>query len=392
MDTNISIMKPKLKSAAFILLATVIFFVACTKENSVSSVVTSPSTPPPPLPDPPAITNLQLLQFGNLSQARYHLLAATAGNKMIFAGGRYFVPNVYYDSTDNTWINVEYQSTRVDIYDTSTHTWSIAELDGSSYSSWSGVATVGNKIFFTGGYDYNSSDSARVDIYDAALNSWSFINLPSVRRDIAVAALGTKVFFAGGGGPDFLGPTNIVDIYDVSNNTWSTATLSQPRVFISGVSFANKIFFAGGYPLTSRVDIYNGATQSWSNAELSTPKYLIKTATAGNKLLFDVGDGNSDNNIDIYDDSTQSWSSVNVNFPGPPHFRTTASLGNNAFCFMYNSQANIYNSVSNLWSIVTLNQTTEYGHKAAIAVGNQIYLAGGFDGNSNSDKVWRVQF
>src|SRR5258707_8284704 len=102
--------------------------------------------------------------------------------------------------------------------------------------------------------------------------------MPSFRRNVAVACLGNKIFFAGGSGATF-DDSGKVDIYDVSNNTWSIATLSQPRTFISGVSFANKIFFAGGYPLTTRVDIYNGATQIWSTAELSTAKYLIKTAT-----------------------------------------------------------------------------------------------------------------
>ena len=36
--------------------------------------------------------------------------------------------NCYYDSADNGWTNCEYSSTRVDIYDTSTHIWSTAEL------------------------------------------------------------------------------------------------------------------------------------------------------------------------------------------------------------------------------------------------------------------------
>ncbi|MES1223262.1 MAG: hypothetical protein ABUT20_47650 [Bacteroidota bacterium] len=390
-------MKRMPKFTFFVLLIGVLIHFSCKKEFPATPVFTLPPSPPSPAPPPvlpltpPLITNLKLTQFGTLSEPRYHILAATAGYKMLFVGGRYFIPNAWYDPIDATWWNAEISSTRVDIYDTITHIWSTYDLKGSNYDAWSGTAVVGNKIFFAGGYGYNSLDSARIDIYDATSDSWSFINLPIVRRDIAVASLGNKVFFAGGNNGTDFGAGGRVDIYDVSNNSWSAATLSQPRSIISGISFGNKIFFAGGSPSTTRVDIYDGTTQTWSTAELSVARCAIQTAIAGDKLLFDRGDGNS-NIVDIYNKSTQTWSSVNANISVPPHFRPTASLENNAFFFVYDQQVNIYNGSTNNWYTAALNPTTSYGHKAAITVGNQIYLGGGFNGNSNSDKVWKVQF
>ena len=59
---------------------------------------------------------------------------------------------------------------------------------------------------------------------------------------------------------------------------------------------------------------------------------------------------------------------------------------------MYSSQVNIYNSVSNVWSIASITPTNTSGHKAAITVGNQIYLAGGFNGENNTNRIWKVQF
>ncbi len=218
------------------------------------------------------------------------------------------------------------------------------------------------------------------------------MRIPKGTHDMGVASLGNKVFFAGLHGNNF-GTYDRVEIYDASNNTWSIANLSLPRTMISAASIGNKIFFAGGLSSapTTRIDIFDESTQTWSTSELSTPKYEIITATAGSKLLFDCGDGNPNRAVDIYDNATQSWSATNVNFPGPPRFQPTATLGNIAFFFVYTHQVNIYNGATKLWSTAQLIPAIPYGHKAAIAIGNEIYLAGGLD-NVATDQVWRVQF
>jgi hypothetical protein len=58
------------------------------------------------------IINAQLVPIGTLSQGRHNLVTATAGSKILFAGG--FIPLAY--------------STRIDIYDFVTNTWATAEL------------------------------------------------------------------------------------------------------------------------------------------------------------------------------------------------------------------------------------------------------------------------
>jgi hypothetical protein len=61
------------------------------------------------------LINTQLISFGTLSVSRTSMTIATAGSKILFAGG---------DDMSNGGEGL----TRVDIYDTVTHTWSIAEL------------------------------------------------------------------------------------------------------------------------------------------------------------------------------------------------------------------------------------------------------------------------
>jgi len=97
-------------------------------------------------------------------------IAATAGSKILFAGGG---------------------KSAVDIYDASTNSWSTARL--SQPRDVSSTATLGNKVLFFTGYD----DGRRMDIYDASTNAWSAAELNKPLYSIAIAA-GNQVFIGGG--------------------------------------------------------------------------------------------------------------------------------------------------------------------------------------------------
>ena len=63
---------------------------------------------------------------------------------------------------------------------------------------------------------------------------------------MAVATVGDKVLFAGGSNYDWVDVTSRVDIYNATTNTWSTAELSVARHDLAAVTLGNKVFFAGG--------------------------------------------------------------------------------------------------------------------------------------------------
>jgi len=220
-------MKPILKIVIYLFLLNTFIYISC-KKDQVSAVVLS-STPPPPPPPPPqsSTINLNPVPFGNLSKARYHIVAGAAGSKILFVGGLYIVPRCQYDSSDGSWWDCRNESTRVDIYDTITHSWSTHELARYYYGPMP-VVTVGNKIFFSGGTDTAGHTwSKKVDIYDASTNSWSTSELSEARTNLAVATVGNKIFFAGGVkslGVQHVVVSDKVDIYDGSTVTWSLAT------------------------------------------------------------------------------------------------------------------------------------------------------------------------
>jgi len=396
-------MKRLMQSLALITLMGYVSFTGCKKEKPISSVVYPPPPPsPPPLPSLPSIINLHLTLFDTLSKARYNIVTGAAGNKILFAGGRYgencVVPGGDYgDSIASVCLS---ESSRVDIYDTSTHSWSTHEL-GRYYVGTSTI-TVRNKVFFAGGI--NASDrtwSDKVDVYDAATNSWSIIQLSEARAGLAVASHGNKVFFAGG--IKSLGFQNVVvsnrvDIYDISSNSWSTATLSEARTGIAATTAGDKVIFAGGdyfgwWPVSNRIDIYNATTNTWSTASLSEARSSLAAATIDSRGFFAGGitgfNTSPSHNVDIYNDSTGTWSVEQVNIWGL--YLNAVSL-NNKLLILYGKYGNMYNALTNSWPDVTLDQ--ELGWPGIIAVGDYVYFAGGqvsYAQGYQTNTVWRVK-
>lgn len=392
-------MKKMLQYSLLMILAGGTSFISCKKVNPVTSFVNPPPPPPPP---PHAITNLHPSFFDTLSKARYNIVAGAAGKKIVFAGGFFDVPRCWYDSSPDMpgWYDCRNESNRVDIYDTSTHSWSTHDLARNYYSHnriQEPAVSVGNKIFFSGGIDtINRSWSHKVDVYDASANGWSVIQLSEPRINFSVGALGNKVFFAGG---SIQGPNNIlsnkVDIYDVSTNSWSLAALSEARSGATVASAGNKIIFAGGWKAngpSAVIDIYDASSNTWSVATLSEATGFITAFTINSEAFFIVGaPGNSippPRKIDVYNSNTNNWSVKEINFfaEGYP----SVMLNNKALVF-FGRTVHMYNASNSSWSDGILD--LDIGYPAIIAVGNSIYFGGGsVSGGGQTNKVWKLVF
>src|SRR5262245_44943048 len=130
-----------------IFLAFVIFlFESCSKKDITNT--TPPSPPSPPVLPPPTqcenkpVINVTLMPVGNLSVGRINMLTAYAVNKILFIGG-------YPENGIHA-----YDPIPVDIYDLVTNTWSTVSINGNeSFRDGAAVASVGNKILFAGGGD-----------------------------------------------------------------------------------------------------------------------------------------------------------------------------------------------------------------------------------------------
>lgn len=348
------------------------------------------------------IINAQLIPFGALSQARQDIAVASAGNKILFAGGRISFYNAGGDATS-----------RVDIYDVVSQSWSTAELSVPRF--FIAAIAAGNKIFFAGGDNvfsiYSGKHYPTVDIYDAVSNTWSVASL-SDSGCTAIATVGNKVLFTGEFGSNNSLSAK-VDIYDLSTNIWSTISLSEARYNMSAVTINNKVYFAGGVNKTSdttnddyssTIDIYDNATGSWSTSSLSVPKCGMGSIAVGNKIYWAGGFGYGDDiykSVEIKDVNTQNTlfdclSKPKAVFDAVEKDDKIVFFTNHIFWGAgQNNWFDLYDITSNTWSIGMMNQ--ELFRASIISVNNKIYVAGATYPSISgpyqySNQVWKLEF
>jgi hypothetical protein len=367
------IMHPKY---LFTLIAFAVLF-SCRKEKKASVPLPIPTTPP----SSRMIINAQLLTLGNLSQVRGDIAVASAGNKIVFAGGL-VSPNFY--------------SSRVDIFDITTNRWETVEL--SQARSAIATATLGKKIFFAGGLTKGRL-SSRVDIYDTETNEWTTSELPSGNQHLAGAASGNKVVFAGGAEANIL---------DITTNTWSTASLSEKagegnccQNEVDGISasvIGSTIYFAGGlgWDVHNTIDIYNSGNNTWSTSLLADYKGYAASVAVGNTnywaggYTFSGTYGLTDV-VEIRDNNGRS--SFGTLFQKNGRFSAVQKNDSIIFFTGLGAEKNkfdVYDISNKKWLIGKLSQLIEGA--AIISVDNKVYIAGGKVNGSSTDEVWTLNF
>jgi len=278
---------------------------------------------PGPSQPQPGSTIIKFKAYAQLSLDRKYVVAVAAGNKILFAGGM----------IDTGWGIVGFvPQSRVDIFDVVTLTRTTAEL---SQPRWNvGAAAVGNKIYFAGGYTAYEMGSNRVDIYDVSANTWSTATLSQARADVAVSGAKNKVIFAGGKGetvPEYL--SSVIDILNLSNNSWTTGSFASNRGPVA--ASAGNIIAIAGYNSSgnSNARIHDISSNVWSSEPLyfnSNPSKIIAAGAAG-KIIFGATGGPSTSPplIRILNTSNSQWSQQQLT--GIRKFSASCATGNYAF-------------------------------------------------------------
>jgi hypothetical protein len=338
------------------------------------------------------IINAQVIPVGTLSQVRGGIAVASAGNKILFAGG--LTPS-------------DIPSSRVDIYDLTTQAWSTAELSEARYD----IAAIGagNKIIFAGGeIGDGTCPTKTVDIYDVSTNQWSASSLSIAGYGMASAVVGNKVLFSGGNGL-FCGSaerSSRVDIYNLTTNSWSTASLSNTRIGHAAVTVNNKVYFSGGFTpvnlspgiyvsASNTIDIYDDVTNTWSNSLLTEGKGGHAGIAVNDKIFWAGGYSGFGPNmtrscsVEIMNPNTGSTSIQQLFKPG---WRTGVVKNNQIIFYTGDEKFDVYDAVTNKWSIGVLPFGLTGAAIAIISINNTIYLAGGLINGVVSDKVWKLAF
>jgi hypothetical protein len=226
---------------------------------------------------------------------------------------------------------------------------------------------------------------------------------------MAVAAIGNKVFFAGGDCFDNAGSlminsvSDVVDIYDISTNTWTVSHLSERRgsLEFAGTSLNNKFYVAGGFfhqwgaspSISKKVDVYDNASGSWSTTTLANARADIGTAVADNKIFWAGGhdlSGSSDE-VEILDINLQTR---NFHHLSQARGRIQTAIKDNKIIFFtgdYGDRVDIYNIITQTWCWTQSPFLVNYS--GLVVSGNNIYVGGGTIGSSgDANQVWKLEF
>jgi hypothetical protein len=155
----------------------------------------------------------------SLSEARGMLAGVALGNKVLFAGGT---------NADNE------PSGRVDIFDVSNGTWSTAELSEprALFPDPAAAAINSNQAVFSCGGHFDlykqswSTFSDRIDIYNSSTNTWSSGKLTQSLCLYAVAGLQNHFIVAGGASPSYA----LVDKVEIYSPTLIHVPADYPKI------------------------------------------------------------------------------------------------------------------------------------------------------------------
>lgn len=378
-------------------LALLTVLAACDKEKTANTASNSSSQSSlsqvplnPCYTGPRTKISARLTPVGKLSQARTEIAVVSVGNKILFAGG-------------NKTKDGSLGSSRVDIYDIASQSWSTAEL--STARSSMGAVVSNGKVFFAGGSLFDGQKNYfkafdTVDVYNAADNTWSVARLSEPRGSITAAAVGDKVLFAGGIANERGVTPATVDIYDLTTASWSIAQLREGKCYMSAVTLNNKIYFAGGsvfdwggWGPSSLMEIYNYENNTWSIDSLKQPLEYATGVAIANRIFWA-----SKCYVEINDLHTGSNSRVNLFLPG--HWfgvnGQNAAVSNNKIIF-FRHRADEHPAYFDIYDLSTnelsLGQVpTAIDGVSIISVNNTIYLAGGSINGTLSDQVWKLEF
>jgi len=209
----------------------------------------------------------------HLSQPRAMVAGATVGDLVLFAGGEL--------AEDESGQGPSRESKRVDIYDARQRRWVAANDSLSVPRKKTAAATAGGRVIFAGGYSATFHASVDTwDMLDSATGRWSSGRLSSKRMRLQAVSLtaqdGTEyALFIGGLGefqqeggmetcPHTFAPTKdgivcgyttaglctTVDIYNSRTDSWSYTNLTRGRYEFSAV--------AVGFPKQDAVIVSGG--------------------------------------------------------------------------------------------------------------------------------------
>lgn len=241
----------------------------------------------------------------SLSEARENLAATMVGDYSLFAGGD--LTGISVDAGGNSLLGT-YSSDKVDVYDDNLAqtTATALSLDRTSLVA----ATAGEYAIFAGGYTYSTDDGSskrarNVDAYSSSLVHSTLADVTYDYYDTATS-VGNYALFATG---YYAQASNAsVDVYNISLVKLTPVNLSDKKDLSSATAIANFALFGGGQSnaeIFSKVEGFDKNLVLHQFEDLSETRCSLAATTVGNYAFFAGGfngySGENSATVDCYE-------------------------------------------------------------------------------------------
>jgi N-acetylneuraminic acid mutarotase len=222
----------------------------------------------------------------------------------------------------------------VEVYDTAADTWSRGP-DLPLAVNHGMAATADGVVYALGGYAGESDLSAPTNrAFALRGDRWEDLPLmPEVRAAAGAAAIGGKIYVAGGVGPDGLADRTLV--FDTAARTWSEAPgVTTPREHLGVATDGAKLFVTGGRPPnTDRLEAFDPSTGDWERLDdMPTARGGLAAAGTANGLIVAAG-GEAEKTfpeVEAYDPEKGTWVRLE-GLPTPRHGLGVVAVGNTVY-------------------------------------------------------------
>jgi len=261
---------------------------------------------------------------------RTEVAAAAIGTQILVAGG--------YRADGATVATVE-------VFDTASQTWQRGP-DLPAPVNHAMAATVAGAVMVFGGYDNAGNPSAGATRLSGT--TWlSIAPMPEPRAAGAAAAVGTRVYIAGGIGSGKVLADHML-VYDTALNSWSTAPgPPTAREHLGGTAFGGRVFTVGGRTKAGNLDsfeVFDPAAGAWSALPpMPTPRGGMAAAATCSGWIVAVG-GEAQSTfpeVEAFDTRAGRWQTL-PKLPTPRHGLGVVTVGSTVYTLAGGPRPGLY--------------------------------------------------
>lgn len=254
------------------------------------------------------------------------------------------------------------------------------------------VAALGGRVYVIGGFGPGAEPSDLVEMYDPATNRWAArAKFPVALHHAAAAVVGDRLFVVGGYGGGRVRWTPLATLYeyDPMRDAWTPrAEMPTARGALGAAALGGTLHAVGGSAdrVTGAHEVYDPATGAWRAANaMPTARDHLAVVTFQGRLWALGGResfmGTQYANTEIYDPAADAWR-TGVPLPVGRGGLAAAALGDRLYVFGGEAPFRIFNATEmyevagNRWLAKAPMPTPRHGI-GAVAVGNRIIMPGG---------------